>query len=245
MGRTRAVRAADIRGASHVLPFVAPTSGTRWLAYTLRGASSSTAEQRTLNPQVPGSNPGGRTGESRRPRSCSLSWRATSGTGAVCMPSLLAASRFSSVSSIINVVLEVRPNHVREESDEDARLWLGYPLSTGNDGAVKPTQERKSLKAERIRFRFHVGERVARQLGLCHGPEDHHRSGVDTADHLLAATRPGPDQLGKLGVPAGELSAGRHGRGTPRSCGACHDGEQDLLEEPPYSISASSAISFR
>ena len=43
-----------------------PSERRRPLAYTLRCASSSTAEQRTLNPQVSGSNPEGRT---RKPSS--------------------------------------------------------------------------------------------------------------------------------------------------------------------------------
>ena len=40
---------------------VHPRGHREALAYTLRCASSSTAEQRTLNPQVSGSNPEGRT----------------------------------------------------------------------------------------------------------------------------------------------------------------------------------------
>ena len=49
--RRRGIRHSDGRASSQSIP----------LAYTLRCASSSTAEQRTLNPQVSGSNPEGRT----------------------------------------------------------------------------------------------------------------------------------------------------------------------------------------
>src|SRR5580704_5324460 len=45
---------------ARVIPPRSQRCGER-LAYTLRCASSSTAEQRTLNPQVSGSNPEGRT----------------------------------------------------------------------------------------------------------------------------------------------------------------------------------------
>ena len=58
-------RAGDFGGPHQGVPAGPPTVLRRSrrgpLAYTLRCASSSTAEQRTLNPQVSGSNPEGRT----------------------------------------------------------------------------------------------------------------------------------------------------------------------------------------
>ena len=61
------------------LPRAKPPRHRRSLAYTLRCASSSTAEQRTLNPQVSGSNPEGRTRAahslaSHRPKLASPHW---------------------------------------------------------------------------------------------------------------------------------------------------------------------------
>jgi hypothetical protein len=59
-----AIRAGDA-GAWGIVDRLENAEGRSPLAYTLRCASSSTAEQRTLNPQVSGSNPEGRTRKSR------------------------------------------------------------------------------------------------------------------------------------------------------------------------------------
>ena len=56
------IQGGDERFAgAHPMSLPGQAKTIRRRAYTLRCASSSTAEQRTLNPQVPGSNPGGRT----------------------------------------------------------------------------------------------------------------------------------------------------------------------------------------
>src|ERR1035438_3746239 len=46
-----------------------------------------------------------------------------------------------------------------EEAHEDGRVRFRHSFPTGDDGAVKPTEERKSLQAERIRFAPLAGHR--------------------------------------------------------------------------------------
>src|ERR1700691_6013450 len=40
-----------------------------------------------------------------------------------------------------------------EQSSVDGGVWLGNSFPTRDDGAVEPTEQRKALAAERIRFR--------------------------------------------------------------------------------------------
>jgi DeoR/GlpR family transcriptional regulator of sugar metabolism len=118
-----------------------------------------------------------------------------------------------------------------EQSSEDGGLWLRHAFPTGDDGAVKPTEKWKFLEAERIGFRFHVGQGIAGQPGFSHLPENLHRPGVDANDHLLAAIRPRPDELGKFGMKGSELGARCRGRNAA-VMGRMPGRRTDLGEEP-------------
>jgi len=75
-----------------------------------------------------------------------------------------------------------------EQSSEDFGFWLRHSFQTGDDGAVKPTEKRKSFETKRIRLLLHVGEGITGEAGFPHCPEHLHRAGVDATDHFLAAS---------------------------------------------------------
>jgi hypothetical protein len=41
-------------------------------------------------------------------------------------------------------------------------IGFGDPFVAGDDGAVEPTEERKSLESQRVRLCFHVGQGITR-----------------------------------------------------------------------------------
>ncbi len=118
-----------------------------------------------------------------------------------------------------------------EQQSEDGRIWFRHAFLTGDDGAIEPTEKRKTGESEWIGLRLHVGEGIARQPGRFHGSEDVERSFVDASHHLLAALRPGPDQLGQFGMLSDQFGTRRLGRYAP-IVGVVPGGRADLGEEP-------------
>ena len=122
------------------------------------------------------------------------------------------------MSSIINVVFGVRS---KRSSSRLKMAGSGFATLSRPETTVPSNQPRNGnrFEAERIRLLLHVGEGIAGQAGFPHRPEHLDGPGVDATDHLLAATRPRPDQLGELGdarrrAPRTMPRSGRPGRGT-------------------------------
>ena len=106
--------------------------------------------------------------------------------------------------------IEVEP---AEQELEDRHVGLGHAFEAGHDGAVEPAQKWKSLFPKRVRLPLHVREPVARDPGRLQGRQEFDGPFDRSGDHLLASSRPRPDELGLVGVRLHERRAclfGRH-----------------------------------